>query len=149
MARGAEHLGRDLLVAPFFQADEWQTLDLEVAPRLEREAADLATAAGVDNLRQALVLRLLTPLGSLGELGHAGYGSRLHEVVGELNVETTRLRARSFVLQALAQERRVAEVLALEVLPPAPAAPDRLRIELLVAAAGSGDRVALGLEVGL
>lgn len=143
---GAEHLGRDLLVAPFLAASEWDALDLAPAAGAPGTPADLAVAVGTDCLRQALLLRLLTPLGALGDLGHAGYGSRLHELVGQELTDTARLRARAFVLQAVAQERRVAEVLALAVEGPDPANPHLLRIALSVRAA-SGETLVLGLEV--
>src|SRR5881394_1026881 len=80
------HLGNDLLVTPFFQANEWDTVDLTPNPPgipYRDETVDLAMARGVENLQQALILRLLTPLGSLSDLGHAGYGSRLHELIGQ------------------------------------------------------------------
>lgn len=76
---------------------------------------DLATYDGVENLVQALLLRFLTPLGELAPLGHPDYGSRLSELVGELNSETNRNRAKLYVLQALAQEPRVQKVLAVDV----------------------------------
>ena len=152
MAANLEHFGKDLLVTPFFQADEWDAVDLTLIPSgavYRDEPIDLATAAGAGNLQQALVLRLLTPMGSMRDLGHAAYGSRLHELIGEANTPATALRARAYVLQAIAQERRVAEVLSLELLPPSTAAPDRLQIHVRVRAAGGGDPIALGLEVAL
>jgi phage baseplate assembly protein W len=152
MATNMDHLGKDLLVTPFFEASEWDSLDLSRHPAgaiFLDEPTDLATARGVENLQQALVLRLLTPLGALKELGHANYGSRLHELIGAENVEAAALRARAYVLQAIAQEKRVAEILSLEILPITPDAPDRLRIFARVLAVGGGDPVALGLEVGL
>jgi phage baseplate assembly protein W len=76
---------------------------------------DLQTVAGVENLQQALLLRFLTPLGDLAPLGHPRYGSRLFELVGELNSETSRNRAKMYVLQALAEEPRVQEVLGVTV----------------------------------
>jgi phage baseplate assembly protein W len=146
------HLGSDLCLVPFFQAHSWQELDLVPRPAIPvypGDPIDLEVAAGGDNLRQALILRLLTPIGSLRDLGHEGYGSRLHELIGERNTPQNRLLARSFVLQAVAQERRVAEVLDLRVDDPTPDAPDTLRIHLHVLPAGGGDPIALGLEVGL
>lgn len=146
-------LGNDLLVTPLFEADEWDTLDLATDPAgiaFRDERVDLAMARGVDDLQQALILRLLTPQGSLRELGHAAYGSRLHELIGEENTAATRLRARVYVLQALAQEPRVEKkVLALEIALPTPDAPDRLRIFARVQPVTGGDPVALGLEVAL
>ena len=147
-----EHLGKDLLVTPFFEADEWDTLDLTPLPAgnvYRDEPTDMAAARGVENLQQALILRLLTPLGSLKELGHANYGSRLHELIGEENVTAAQLRARAYVIQAIAQERRVEKILSLEIAPATADAPDRLRIHARVLAAGGGDPIALGLEVGL
>ena len=146
------HLGNDLLMTPFFEANEWQTLDLSTSPAgtpYRDEVVDLAAARGVENLQQALILRLLTPVGSLRDLGHAGYGSRLHEIIGLENVAATRLRAKVYVLQALEQERRVAEVLAVEIAPVTADAPDRLRIFVRVKPQGAGDPVSLGLEVAL
>lgn len=150
--RSLTHLGTDLLVTPFFEADEWRTLDLTTRPAgtpYRDERVDLEVARGGENLQQALVLRLLTPLGALSALGHANYGSRLHLLIGEENTEANRRRARSFVLQALAQEARVERVLALDLAAPTPEAPDRLRLTATVQPVGGGDPVTLGLELGL
>ncbi|MBV7335205.1 hypothetical protein KFU94_44590 [Chloroflexi bacterium TSY] len=152
MAADLNHLGNDLLVIPFFQADEWDSLDLTRDPAgiiFLDEPTDLGAARGMENLQQALVLRLLTPLGSLKDLGHAKYGSRLHELIGTENVEAATLSARAYVIQAIAQEKRVEKVLSLEVLPTSADTPDRLRIVAYVLAVGGGDPVRLGLEVGL
>jgi phage baseplate assembly protein W len=152
MAANMDHLGKDLLVTPFFEATEWDSLDLSRQPAdavFLDEPTDFASAKGVENLQQALVLRLLTPLGTLKDLGHANYGSRLHELIGQENVEAAALQARAYVLQTIAQEKRVKEILSLEILPTTPDAPDRLRIFVRVLAVGGGDPVALGLEVGL
>lgn len=78
---------------------------------------DLARLEGVENLRQALLLRLLTARGELAPLGHRDYGSRLGELVGEPNTEATRDRAKLYVLEALAAEPRIAEVVSVEVRP--------------------------------
>ena len=85
--------------------------------------------------------------GSLAALGHPDYGSRLHELVGNEFTDAARLRARAFVLQAVAQERRVERVLALTVEKQEPSRPDSLRLGLVVKASGLDDPVALGLEV--
>lgn len=147
---GPEVLGTDLLVAPFLAATEWSALDLTMTdPGQDRSLpVDLAAAPGIDCLRQALLLRLLTPLGALAELGHAEYGSRLHQLVGAENGDAARLLARAYVLQAVRQEKRVAEVTSLVVEGPDPARPDTLRIALSVRPAAGGDLVTLGLEIG-
>ena len=76
---------------------------------------DLDMLSGKDNLQQALLLRLLTYKGEMAVLGHANYGSRLAELIGELNSETNRNRAKIYVLQTLADEPRVEEVLSARV----------------------------------
>jgi len=83
----------------------------------EPPPVDLALLSGADNLKQALLLRFLTPVGELAALGHPDYGSRLFELIGELNNETNRNRAKLFVLQALAAEPRVKEVRSVQVTP--------------------------------
>ena len=108
------HLGTDLRLLR----------DLERQTMLQRgsdllveddEPRDLLAVTGHENLAQALLLRFLTPFGELTELGHPDYGSRLFDLIGELNDVANRNRARMFVLQALAAEPRVAEVLDLRV----------------------------------
>ncbi len=140
---GGEHLGTDLLVTPFFSGHTWITVDLQEG------GGDLQTAQGVHGLRQALVLRLLTERGDLAQLGHAHYGSRLHELIGEPLDDRNRQRARAFILEALAQDKRVAKVLSLELQPPDPSAPHTLRFQLHVEAIGPGAVVGLGIEVNL
>ena len=78
--------------------------------RQTQTGIDLATIARAENLQQALLLRFLTPVGELALLGHPDYGSRLFELMGELNSETNRNRAKLFTLQALQAEPRVKEV---------------------------------------
>jgi len=76
---------------------------------------DLETLQGLNNLKQALLLRFLTPVGEMTALGHPDYGCRLYELIGQLNNDTNRNRAKMFVLQALAAEPRVKSVLSVEV----------------------------------
>jgi phage baseplate assembly protein W len=80
-------------------------------------AGDLDTLTGVNNLKQALLLRFLTPYGELAALGHPDYGSNLYVLIGEPNNDTNRDRAKVYVLQALASEPRVKAVLGLTVTP--------------------------------
>lgn len=76
---------------------------------------DLQRLEGVEDLQQALILRFLTQQGELAHLGHPTYGSRLHELIGEPNTETTRNKAKLYALQALNEEPRVASVRSLTV----------------------------------
>lgn len=84
--------------------------DLNFRKRPETGENDLDLLSRADNLSQALLLRFLTEVGELKQLGHPDYGSRLFELIGELNNETNRNRAKLFVLEALQAEPRVKEV---------------------------------------
>jgi phage baseplate assembly protein W len=108
-------LGTDLSVAPNMVAIDASALDLTLKTRVIRGAplgtpnsvADLAVLDGRQNLAQALLVRLLTPRGTLAGLGHAAFGSRLHELIGRRKTEELRNLCRAFVLEAIAQEPRV------------------------------------------
>lgn len=76
---------------------------------------DLEMLKDLQNLQQALLLRFLTRVGELSLLGHPNYGSRLHTLIGELNNDTNRNRAKLFVLEALAAEPRVKQVNSVDV----------------------------------
>lgn len=113
MAFSAEEFGRDmrLLGNLEFQNDRDRGSDLFVTERPQTGQIDLEALVGTDNLKQALLLRFLTYAGELAVLGHPDYGSRLSELIGELNSETNRNLAKMYVLQALAGEPRVNQVL--------------------------------------
>jgi phage baseplate assembly protein W len=89
--------------------------DLSVSERPSSNAKDLKTLAAVQNLQQALLLRFLTRTGELTDLGHPDYGSRLYQLIGELNNETNRNRAKLYVLESLKAEPRVQEVISVKV----------------------------------
>ena len=114
MTVAESHLGTDLrLLADLErQAMGGRGADLLVE---DDDPRDLVAVTGHDCLAQALLLRFLTPFGELSQLGHPDYGSRLFDLIGELNNVANRNRARMYVLQALAGEPRVAEVLDLQV----------------------------------
>jgi phage baseplate assembly protein W len=88
---------------------------------------DLETWSGLDNLEQALLLRFLTPAGALTDLGHPDYGSRLFELIGRLNNDTSRNLAKLYVLLALSEEPRVQRVISVDVAP-SPAFRDQINI---------------------
>lgn len=75
-----------------------------------RRPLDLVTLEADKNLQQALLLRFLTPIGEMAQLGHPNYGSRLYTLIGELNNDINRNRAKVYVLQALGAEPRVKEI---------------------------------------
>ena len=76
-------------------------------------------------------------MGEMAVLGHPNYGSRLSELIGELNSQTNRNRAKMFVLQALAQEPRVAEVLRVDVTA-ARSNPNQINIDVTLRATREG-----------
>ena len=118
-----------------FQNDRAGGSDLMTAAGPGDGPVDLRTVTDVDNLSQALLLRFLTRRGDLGRLGHPDYGSRLYTLIGELNTPTNRNRAKLFVLEALATEPRVAQVLSVDVTA---GARDRIDVRLTLLAIAGG-----------
>jgi len=113
MANGQERFGTDLRLLRNLELTKSSRdpgNDLSTHRRVETSQFDLDTLGTADNLVQALLLRFLTPVGALALLGHPDYGSRLEELIGELNNETNRNRAKLYTLQALQAEPRVKEV---------------------------------------
>jgi phage baseplate assembly protein W len=90
--------------------------DLFITVRDTTGLVDLETLNGVQNLQQALLLRIRTRVGELTPLGHPDYGSQLYTLIGELNNDANRNRAKLFVLQALGAEPRVKSIQSLIVL---------------------------------
>jgi len=139
---------------PLAAADSWGTLDLQVVPGgkggLPRtgDVDDLGAVSGRANLAQALVVRLLTRRGALSALGHPDYGCRLLELIGELNNDATRNRARLFTIEAIAQEPRVKQLLDLQV-GVVPDQPETLRISFSILPIADDDPLALTLDVSL
>lgn len=108
--------------------------DLSTILQLDRQSAlaliDLETLSMQENLKQALLLRFLTPVGELAVLGHPDYGSRLFELIGELNNDTNRNRAKLYVLEALAAEPRVTQPPLLVKVTQNKAVPTEMDIEI-------------------
>jgi len=92
---------------------------------------DFDTVTDADNLAQAIITRLSTDEGELHDIGHADYGSRLHEVIGEVNNNATRQRLKALVRECLVQEPRIVEVTNINVLPD-PNDPHRVDIEITI-----------------
>ena len=158
MTRDFDYLGKDLAVAPFLVAHDASAMDLTTQTRLVRgsgagdgvtDVRDLQTVTGRDNLAHALLLRLLTPRGALADLGHAAYGSRLHELIGRQKTGALRDLCRAFVLEVVAQEPRVVDK-AVDLTFDVPAeTAESFVFTLAVRPVEGGDPVILGLEVGL
>ena len=133
------------------------------APARPGRLLDFAVVDGSQNLVQAIVIRLLTPRGELAPLGHPEYGSRLHELIGRENTETTRNLVKLFILEALQFEPRLqpktdVTVTPAEVDPPAPgkgarnvAQASRVIVQIAVRPVGETETVVIGpftLELG-
>jgi phage baseplate assembly protein W len=117
MAVPHEQFGVDLQLLKNLvqQSDRNRGADLSVAKPPDSKLADLKLLAAVENLQQALLLRFLTQTGELTDLGHPDYGSRLYQLIGELNNEVNRNRAKLYVLESLKAEPRVQEVISVIV----------------------------------
>lgn len=76
---------------------------------------DFDLSQGNDNLGQAMILRLLTQRGELAPLAHPDYGSNLHRLIGEPLTESSVNLAKLYVIEALKQERRIAEIVQVDV----------------------------------
>ena len=146
-------LGADLAVIVGSVAHDAAAIDLQrrraAVRRPTPESFDLGTVDGRENLAQALILRLLTPRGALADLGHAGYGSRLHELLGERKTEALRHLCRAYVLEAVAQEPRVepkAVALTFDLLAETPST---FAFTVAVQPRAGGEPLALALEVGI
>ena len=93
--------------------------------------ADMGMISQGDNLKQAVLVRLLTPKGELSALGHPEYGSRLHELIGRQNTDTVRDLVRLYILESLQLESRIDKVVTLSVVP-AKGTRDRVNVLLQV-----------------
>jgi|GEM_PF-412427 len=159
----------DLKVVPYFVAHDAAEIDLvrraRPAPAVRRGGAaesipgavpdasgmiyDLDAVAGRENLAQALILRLLTPRGSLAALGHAAYGSRLGDLVGRLKTEAVRNLCRAFVLEAVAQEPRVDDTAVELTFDPLQETPSSFVFTLAVRPRDGDEPIGLSMEVEL
>lgn len=136
MATAVELFGADLRLLGDLerQNDRSAGSDLFITKRavtasFDSDPIDLETVAGRENLQQALLLRFVTRRGELAILGHPDYGSRLYELIGELNDQTRRNLAKLYTLEALGAEPRVKRVLSVTATQnPA----DRTRVDVAV-----------------
>ena len=134
--------GNDLRLVDYADA-------LDLSTRASGGAAgDLALARGADNAVQALTLRLRVRKGELAPLGWPDYGSRLHELIGELNTQTVRNRAKMYVLTALADEPRIRRVVSVQVTP-SPRVREQIDIDLVLEAIESVDELRLSIPFSL
>jgi phage baseplate assembly protein W len=95
------------------------------------QRGDISTISEIDNLAQAIIARLSTEEGELYDIGHADYGSRLHEVIGEMNDELAWRKIKVLVQECLDQEPRIKKIIDIKVLPD-PIERYRVNIEVTV-----------------
>ena len=134
LERVTPHLGRDLRLDYSLGGGYFEDADLASARRAGASATsrDLALVDGIDAITQAIANRLKTRRGELAALGHPGYGSRHHELVGEPNVQRTRDLVKLYVLQALRDEPRIEKVLRADVIAEHDPPRDSVRITITV-----------------
>jgi phage baseplate assembly protein W len=138
----SDPLGRDLRLSG--RAFDRIASDRDPADLIAGAGGDLETVSGRANLAQAIVNRLLTRRGELARLGHPGYGSRLHLLVGEPNTARTRALAELYVREALAQESRIEKVTRVYFAPPVRGSGrDTLSIGISVQPTGGGAELTL------
>lgn len=142
-------LGIDLQVLPFLSAQEAGQYDLATSRHPRVDGLDLATFSERQNLAQALILRLLTPRGSLAALGHSTYGSRLYELIGQSKNQATRNLCRAFVLEVVAQEPRVEPKAVKLTFDLASETPSNFVFTLLVQPVAGGEPLSLALELSI
>jgi phage baseplate assembly protein W len=109
----------------------------ELGVDLAAAKGDFETVSDEQNLVQAIIHRLTTEEGELYDIGHADYGSRLHEVVGEPNNARTREMLKNLVKECLDEEPRILEVTDIKVTPNQYDL-NRLDIEITVLPVGKG-----------
>jgi len=142
----------DRRLRPVYLAAERETR----MPGRPGRSLDLDVVDGRDNLAQAVIIRLLTPRGELAPLGHPEYGSRLHELIGRENTETTRNLVKLFILEALQLEPRIQARVDVAVVPAEPDPPQvgkgardvtrasRVNVEIVVRPVGETETVTIG-----
>jgi phage baseplate assembly protein W len=87
----------------------------EMRVDLAQSGNSLESVSGIDNLAQALTMRLLVDQGELTQLAHPRYGSRLRELLGETLDRANLELMRRYVKHTLLSDSRVAEVVQVQV----------------------------------
>ena len=126
------------------RAFDQMTSDREFVDLSAGTGGDLDTTTGRANLAQAIINRLLTRRGELAQLGHPEYGSRLHELVGELNNLRLRALAELYIRDCLAQESRIEKVRYVTFEPPDRGI-DRNMLKVTIGVKAVGDEQDLGI----
>ena len=147
MASRLDLMGLDLKLDYAIGGGFFEDADLATALDARRVPSqrDLLTTGGVGAIEQAIVNRLKTRRGELAPLGHADYGSRHHELLGEPNVERVRNLIKLYVLQSLRNEPRIERLLRVDVRPDHD--PPRETVRIIISAKVIGEQTPLNLVV--
>lgn len=98
-------LGKDLDIMP---SSEDKVFDPEILGMKGDPKGAIATVKGLDNLKQALFIRLITPLGSY--IGHPEFGSEVHKYIGMKNTEETATLLNLEIERTIRKDSRVNNV---------------------------------------
>src|SRR5215210_2706399 len=124
---------------PVYEVDT----DRRRVPTRPRLLFDMGVVSGSGNLAQAVIMRLLTPRGELSALGHPEYGSRLHELIGRQNTETTRNLMKLHILESLQVEPRIEELVEV-IVEPDQVGRDRVNVLLRLKPLGEAGAATIG-----
>ncbi len=105
---GNQLLGKDLKLVDFLD-DQGELSGKDLATK-KTDLTDLVLITDVDNLVQALSLRLSNNRGILRQLGHPDYGSGLIKAIGTLNTESNRRVVENLAREVILQEPRVKNI---------------------------------------
>jgi phage baseplate assembly protein W len=102
-------LGKDLDLLPIPESNKDISHDSEVLEMKGNDLGDIATIKGVENLKQSLFIRLITPKGSY--LGHPSYGSKVYKYLGKKNTEENATLLDLEIERTLRSDKRVTHVM--------------------------------------
>ena len=95
-----------------------QVSDRDTVDLITSASGDLQTVSARANLAQAIINRLFTRRGELTKLGHPNYGSRLYQLIGELNNTRVKGLAELYIRECLAGEARIEAITRIDFAAP-------------------------------
>lgn len=101
-------LGKDLDITPLPLSQRKTGYRGEILELKGDNDGKLALVKGVENLKQSLFIRLITPRG--GYLGHPDYGSRIQDYLGNKNSEENSVMIDVEIERTLRSDARVTKV---------------------------------------
>lgn len=134
-------LGRDLNITEN-EEDIQRRGTTDETLELPNSVKDLKVVGGYDNLKQAIIIRLNTPQGSL--LLHPEYGNTFSDIIGQPNTESNIRKLLVGIEKTLRQDERIknVKVVANEVNA------DTVRIELSIEPINFSDQFTMYLKSG-